>query len=165
MAPFLPALVSAHRQPLTAVRRGFQLLGFLLKCCNTSFLRAQLYLEVREKRETSSIKSSSFGESGFSPFSAWTQDSDRSCRDTARCIPARLIQTVLCVDPVRVLCHSQGHEQGVRSSVHPMIILAFHPHCAAAISLHLKFWTRQRGNGLSPQGMEAAARTRSPLTH
>lgn len=43
LAPFLPALcLPAHRQPLTAVRGGFQLPGFLLKCFNTGFLRARL---------------------------------------------------------------------------------------------------------------------------
>ena len=42
LALFPPALVSAaHRQPLTAVRRGFQIPGFSLKCFNTSFLWAQ----------------------------------------------------------------------------------------------------------------------------
>ena len=42
LAPFPPAPESAaHQQPLTAVRRGFQIPGFLLKRFDTSFLWAQ----------------------------------------------------------------------------------------------------------------------------
>lgn len=68
---FQPWCLPAHPQPLTAVRRGFQLLGFLLTYCNTSSLRAQLHLEAREKWKKSYtywIKSPLFGESDFSPF-------------------------------------------------------------------------------------------------
>lgn len=40
LASCQPWCLPAHRQPLTAVRRSFQLPGFLLKCSNTGFLRA-----------------------------------------------------------------------------------------------------------------------------
>lgn len=79
--------------------------------------------------------------------------------------PWRLIQMTLFVgtrDGPVSFSGTQSRDAG-RLCILDMRILASHSHWAAATSLHLKFWTRQRGNGLSPQRLEAA--TRAPWGH
>lgn len=105
-----PWFLPAHWQPLAAVRRGFQWPGFSLKCCNTSFLRAQLHCRG-ERKMAGELHKIPFiwGVRFFSPF----------CRTTKPLTAVKVLPCWVPVEansgdricqPLRWPCHSQRHD-------------------------------------------------------
>lgn len=118
LAPFPPAPESAaHRQPLTAVRRGFQIPGFLLKCFNTSFLWAQPHWRG-ERNMPEELHKMPFvwGVWFFSLFCRKTKPLTEAVKAPPSWVPVQADESRWShvTAPAAALGHSQGHK-----SVHP----------------------------------------------
>ena len=165
LALFPPALLSAaRRQPLTAVRRGFQIPGFLLKCFSTSFLRARPHWRgetsgAGELREMPVLWGAGFSSFCAGELSLW-QKLRRHRPAGGLCKPPR---------PDGRLRWPRGLPGSLPGAPSALSSLgtrkpASRPHGpAASAPQHRESWARHRGDGLSPQRLEAA--TRGPWGH